>query len=63
MKRLKQIDSFDIKIGSEIFKPSPSARKLGFYMESSLKETLCGKDPWLFNTKSDKNNNTRFSYE
>ena len=37
MEKLKENDTFEIKIGSEIIKQSPSARNLGFYMESQLK--------------------------
>ena len=37
MERLKESDIFEIRIGNEKIKPSPSARNLGFYMESQLK--------------------------
>ena len=37
MEKLKESDIFEIKIGNEKIKPSPSARNLGFYMESQLK--------------------------
>ena len=37
MEKLKERDIFEIKIGNEKIKPSPSARNLGFYMESQLK--------------------------
>ena len=37
MENLKENNTFEIKIGSEIVKPSASARNLGFYNESQLK--------------------------
>ena len=37
MEKLKESDIFEIKIGNEKIKPSPSAWNLGFYMESQLK--------------------------
>ena len=37
MEKLKKNDTFEIKIGNEKIKSSPSARNLGFYMESQLK--------------------------
>ena len=37
MEKLKENDTFEIKIGSEIIKLSPSAGNLGLYMESQLK--------------------------
>ena len=36
-KEPKKSDIFEIKIGNEKIKPSPSARNFGFYMESQLK--------------------------
>ena len=37
MEKLKENDTFEIKIGNEKIMPSPSPRNLGFYMESQLK--------------------------
>ena len=37
MEKLKESDIFEIKIGNEKIKPSPSARNFGFYMESQFK--------------------------
>ena len=39
MEKFKENDAFAIKIGSGKIKPSPSAKILGFYMESQLKHT------------------------
>ena len=35
--KLREDTTFEIKIGSEVIKPSPSARNLGFHMEAQLK--------------------------
>ena len=42
------LNYFEIKVGNEEIKPSPSARNLGFYTESQLKSQAheeCSKDP------------------
>ena len=39
MQKHQENDTFEIKIGNENIKPSPSARNLGFYMESQLKKS------------------------
>ena len=39
MEKLKENDTFEIKIGNEKIKPSLLVRNLGFYMESQLKYT------------------------
>ena len=36
MEKFKPHDTFEIKIDSEILKPSPSVRNLGFYIGSQL---------------------------
>ena len=36
-KKLGEDNTFEIKIGSEVTKPTPSARNLGFHMEAQLK--------------------------
>ena len=43
MENLKENNTFEIKIGSEIVKPSASARNLGFYNESQLKSKTDSK--------------------
>ena len=40
MEELQESDIFEIKIGNGKIKPSPSARNLGFYMESQLKSQI-----------------------
>ena len=47
MEKLKENDIFEIKIGNEKIKPSPSTRNLSFYMKSQLKSQtyiakICG---------------------
>ena len=37
MSQLGEDNTFEIKIGSEEIKPTPSARNLGFHMEAQLK--------------------------
>ena len=37
LEKLGEDDTFEIKIGSEVIKPTPSARNLGFLMEAELK--------------------------
>ena len=36
MEKLKENDTFEIKIGNEKIRPSPSARNIGFHMKSNL---------------------------
>ena len=37
VEKLGEYNTFEIKIGSEVIKPNPSARNLGFHMEAQLK--------------------------
>ena len=37
LEKLGEDNTFEIKIGSEVIKPTPSARNLGFHMEAQLK--------------------------
>ena len=37
LERLGEDNTFEIKIGSEVIKPTPSARNLRFHMEAQLK--------------------------
>ena len=37
LEKLRKDSTFEIKIGSEVIKPTPSARNLGFHMEAQLK--------------------------
>ena len=37
LEKLGDDNTFEIKIGSEVIKPTPSARNLGFHMEAQLK--------------------------
>ena len=37
LEKLREDNTFEIKIGSEIIKPTPSARNLGFHMEAQRK--------------------------
>ena len=37
LEELGEDNTFEIKIGSEVIKPTPSARNLGFHMEAQLK--------------------------
>ena len=37
MEQLKENNTFEIKMGNEKIKPSPSARNYGFHMESQTK--------------------------
>ena len=39
-QRLGEDNTFEIKIGSEVIKPTPSARNLGFHMEAQLKSQI-----------------------
>ena len=38
--KLREDNTFDIKIDSEVIKPTPSARNLGFYMEPNSSQTM-----------------------
>ena len=37
LEKLGEDNTFEIKIGSKVIKPTPSARNLGFHMEAQLK--------------------------
>ena len=37
LEELREDNTFEIKIGSEVIKPTPSARNIGFHMEAQLK--------------------------
>ena len=37
LEKLREDNILNIKIGSEVIKPTPSARNLGFHMEAQLK--------------------------
>ena len=37
LDKLGEDNTFEIKIGSEVIKPTPSTRNLGFHMEAQLK--------------------------
>ena len=73
LDKLGEDNTFEIKIGSEIIKPTLSARNLGFHMEAQLKSQthitkVCGTAystlkniaRVLVNTRSSKNNNSGF---
>ena len=47
LEKLGDYNAFEIKIGSEVIKPTPSTRNLGFHMEAQLKsQTQITKIMW-----------------
>ena len=74
LEKLGEDNTFEIKIGSEVIKPTPSARNLSFHMEAQLKSQTHNKSMWysilhsekysqgleLVNARSSKNNNSGF---
>ena len=49
LEKLGEVITFEIKIGSEVIRPAPSARNLGFHMEAQLKSQthitkVCGME-------------------
>ena len=74
LEKLGEDNTFEIKIGSEVIKPTPLAINLGFHMEAQLKSQTHNKSMWysilysekysqgleLVNTRSNKNNNSGF---
>ena len=67
LNKLGEVNTFEIKIGSEIIKPTISARNIGFHMETQLKSQthitkVCGTAYSTLKNiaRSSKNNNSGF---